>query len=107
MVGAKLQYRALVLGPLRLERDGERIEAGRWQPRVQTLFLLLVTAPDRQRRRDDLMDLLWPDAEPDTAAGNLRILVHRLRLTLGGDPSPVLSDHGWIRLNPEYEWTLD
>lgn len=103
----KLRYRVFLLGPLILERGGERIEAGRWQHRVRTLFLLLMTSPDRQRRREELMDVLWPDADPESAAGNLRILVHRLRLTLGGDPSPVLSDHGWIRLNPIYAWESD
>jgi serine/threonine protein kinase, bacterial len=102
------RYRVLLLGPFRLERDGIPLDVGAWQSRVQTLFKLLATAPNRQRLRDDLIDILWPDAAPDTAAGNLRMLVHRLRLTLGaGGPSPVLSDHGWITLNPAYDWELD
>jgi serine/threonine-protein kinase len=36
------------------------------------------------------------------------MLVHRLRTTLDvHDPSPVLSDGGWIALNPGCEWQLD
>jgi len=102
------RYRVLLLGPFRLERDGIPLDVGAWQSRVQSLFKLLATAPNRQRLRDDLIDILWPDAAPDTGAGNLRMLVHRLRLTLGaGGPSPVLSDHGWITLNPAYDWELD
>src|SRR5438309_11036381 len=89
-------YRVLILGAFALERDGIWIDASRWQARVQGLFKLLVSAPDRQRRREELIDLLWPEGDPATAAGNLRILVHRLRLVLGGDPSPVLSGGGWI-----------
>lgn len=100
-------YRARVLGPFEVERDSEPLGAGDWQHRVQTLFKLLMVTQDRQRRRDDLIDLIWPEADPDTASGNLRILVHRLRLTLGGDPSPVLSRNGWVALNPAYGWVLD
>lgn len=100
------RYRTLVLGPFDVERDAVSLEASHWQPRVQTLFKLLATVPGRQRRRDDLIELLWPEADPDSAAGNLRILVHRLRLTLGG-PSPVLSTNGWVSLNPAYRWDLD
>lgn len=101
------RYRALVLGPFNVERDGLSLDATNWQRRVQTLFKLLVTAPGRQRRRDDLIEILWPEADPDAATGNLRILVHRLRLTLGCNPSPVLSRNGWVTLNPSYTWDLD
>lgn len=104
---ARPRYHALVLGPFEVERDGKSLHAGQWQRRVQTLFKLLVTVPGRQRRRDDLIELLWPESDPDTSAGNLRLLVHRLRLTLGGDPSSVLSHNNWVALNPAYEWTLD
>lgn len=101
------RYRVLILGSLALERNGTPLDTARWQPRVQALFKLLVTASDRQRRREELIDLLWPEGDPEAAAGNLRILVHRLRLTLGGEPSPVLSGGGWITLNPAYGWELD
>jgi serine/threonine-protein kinase len=103
----QLHYRVLLLGPLALERNGVFVDASRWQNRVQTLFKLLVTAPARQRRREELIDLLWPETDLDTGAGNLRLLVHRLRLALGADLAPVLSHHGWIALNPAYEWEVD
>jgi serine/threonine-protein kinase len=97
-----------VLGPFTLERDGETIDTTRWQRRVEVLFKLLLTAPDRQRRRDDLIDILWPDADPENGVGNLRMLVHRLRSTIDQrEPPPVLSEGGWIALNPECEWELD
>ncbi len=101
------RYRVGVLGPLIVERDGVPLDTARWQHRVQTLFKLLVTSPGRQRRRDDLIDVLWPDADPDAASGNLRIVVHRLRLALDSDPSAVLSANGWVTLNPAYDWVLD
>jgi DNA-binding SARP family transcriptional activator len=103
-----MRFRAGVLGPFILERDGVSIGPSRWQRRVEVLFKLLLTAPDRQRRRDDLIDVLWPDADSDNGGGNLRMLVHRLRATIDmPEPSPVLSEGGWIALNPECEWELD
>jgi len=101
-------FRVQLLGPFALERDDVAIEVGRWQPRVVTLFKLLATAHRYRRSRDEITDLLWPEAAPETGAGNVRLLVHRLRLALGGgDPSPVLSEHGWITLNPAYVWEVD
>jgi len=101
------RYRVVVLGPFALLCNGVPVQTSRWQHRVQTLFKLLATAPDRQRRREELIEILWPETDPETGAGNLRILVHRLRLALGGPPSPVLSTHGWVLLNPAYTWELD
>lgn len=105
--GTQVVCRALVLGTLALDRDGLRLDASRWQHRVQTLFALLATAPDRHMQRDELIEILWPEVEPDVGAGNLRTLVHRLRLALGGDPPSVLSEGGWTALNPAYGWELD
>src|SRR5947209_3671053 len=102
------RFRAGVLGPFLLSRDGAMVDTTRWQRKVEVLFKLLLTAPDRQLRRDDLIDLLWPDADPENGLGNLRMLVHRLRTTIDlPDSSPVLSEGGWIALNPECEWELD
>src|SRR5579872_3962538 len=107
-VERSLQYHVLVLGPFALEREGAPLDDGAWQHRVVTLFKLLALAPNRQRRRDDLIDILWPEADGETGAGNLRMLVHRLRLAFGQTvPSPVLSEHGWVMLNPAYGWDLD
>lgn len=102
------RLRVLLLGPFGLERDGQRINTEAWQPRVRTLLMALVVAPRRQRLRDELIDLLWPEMDQERATGNLRMLVHRLRLALGlGDPSPVQSSQGWVALNPAYGWDLD
>jgi DNA-binding SARP family transcriptional activator len=102
------RFRAGVLGPFTLERDGVKIDTSRWQRRVAALFKLLVTVPDRRRRRDDLIDILWPDADSDRGMVNLRMLVHRLRATIDlPNPPPVLSEAGWIALNPQCEWELD
>jgi serine/threonine-protein kinase len=75
---------------------------------VLSLFKLLIVAPDRRRHKDEVVDILWPDAGLDSGLSNLRITAHRLRLALGNqDPPGVLSEHGWIVLNPAYGWDVD
>jgi serine/threonine protein kinase/DNA-binding SARP family transcriptional activator/DNA-binding beta-propeller fold protein YncE len=101
-------FRALLLGPFVLERDGVPIDTGRWRRRVVSLFKLLVVTPERRRHRDEVIDILWPDAGPEAGVSNLRITAHRLRLALGSqDPTAVLTEHGWIALNPAYLWDVD
>ena len=101
-------FRVLVLGSFELERDGVRIDTDRWQRRVASLFKLLATAPERRRQRDDVIDALWPDADPEAGMGDLRIAAHRLRRALGGgEPAPILSQAGWVGLSPAYEWEID
>jgi serine/threonine-protein kinase len=101
-------FQVLVLGPFTLRRDGEVIDTSKWQRRVETLFKLLATAPEHRRLRDEIIDIVWPEAAPDAAAGNLRVVVHRLRAALGGgEPSPVISEAGWVMLNPQLGWDVD
>ncbi|HEX8916976.1 MAG TPA: AAA family ATPase [Chloroflexota bacterium] len=97
-----------ILGPFELVRDGAAVDTAGWQPRALTLFKLIASAPDRRRSRDDLIDVLWPDATPDAGASNLRYTLHLLRRALGSmDPSPVLYQAGWVSLNPAYTWEID
>ena len=97
-----------VLGPLELVRDGITINTTDWRPRVRSLFLLIATAPGRRRSRDEVIDLLWSDATPESGSGNLRYTLHVLRRALGTlDPTPVVSEQGWIALNPAYRWEVD
>ncbi|GAC1626613.1 MAG: hypothetical protein NVS4B2_06080 [Chloroflexota bacterium] len=101
-------FRVLVLGPFALERDGVPIDTTKWQRRVASLCKLLATAPDQRRRRDEVIDTLWPDTAPDAGMGNLRIVAYRLRLALGAtNPPPVVSEAGWIGLSQAHAWDVD
>lgn len=101
-------FRVLLLGTFVLERDARPIDTTLWQRRVASLFKLLATASGYRRQRDELIEALWPEADPESGAGNLRTVAHRLRAALGGgSPLPVLAEHGWISLNPAYRWEID
>jgi hypothetical protein len=45
----------------------------------ELLALLLVSPPDRYLCRDDLIEALWPDNEPDWATAIVHRLIHALR----------------------------
>jgi DNA-binding SARP family transcriptional activator/class 3 adenylate cyclase len=97
-----------VLGGFSLTQHGTELPTGSWQPRARTLFTLIATAPRLRRSRDELIDVLWPDAMPDAGASNLRYTVHLLRRAFGNvEPSPLLTQGGWIELNPAYRWDVD
>jgi DNA-binding SARP family transcriptional activator len=69
-----------VLGPLELWFGGRRVDIGAARQRA-VLALLLIHA-NRPVGRDQLIEALWPDRPPVSAAGTLHSLVHRLRTFL-------------------------
>jgi DNA-binding SARP family transcriptional activator len=73
------------LGPLRLARDGEAIPPTAWHRlKARTLFAYLLCARPRRVHKEVLIDLLWPDAEPNRGAHALQVTLSDLRRTLGG-----------------------
>lgn len=100
-------FDVLILGPFTLYRDGTQIDTG-WQRKVQVLCRILVTSTDRRRSRDELVEILWPETSSEAGFRNLRVVLHMLRRGLGaGEPSPILSEPGWVALNPAHEWDID
>jgi DNA-binding SARP family transcriptional activator/pimeloyl-ACP methyl ester carboxylesterase len=71
-----------VLGPLELERDGVPVAISSANQRL-LLAVLCTTRAVVSRHR--LIDALWPDDPPRTAANTLMSYVSRLRSTLGPD----------------------
>jgi len=102
------RFRVRLLGPFQVWREDVPLDVERWPRRSRSLLTLLVTAPDRRRLRDEVIDLLWPDADPAAGASNLRGAVHLLRRGLGDlEPSPILVERGWISLTAASTWDVD
>ncbi|MBM3316867.1 MAG: winged helix-turn-helix domain-containing protein [Candidatus Eisenbacteria bacterium] len=74
------------LGPL-VVRVGDRVLAhADWRSRrARRLFELLLAHRFRWAPRDQILEALWPDADPDRAHNNLRQSVHILRALLEPD----------------------
>ncbi|MFL6126765.1 BTAD domain-containing putative transcriptional regulator [Actinophytocola sp.] len=69
-----------MLGPLEAEVDGRPVALGGPKPRLLLATLLL--RPNTAVSTDVLVDVLWPDAPPRSAAANVRTYVHGLRRLL-------------------------
>ncbi|MDE3076202.1 MAG: winged helix-turn-helix domain-containing protein, partial [Chloroflexota bacterium] len=84
--GARSREAALQLhcfGQFRLVLDGQEIPKSRFR-RHKSAVLLKVLAARRGKpwHREELMELLWPEAEPSLASSNLRVVLHELRHVL-------------------------
>jgi DNA-binding SARP family transcriptional activator len=69
-----------LLGPPRVERDGERVA---FDTRKAMALLAHLTLTDGPRSRDALCGLLWPAHDPDHARGALRRTLSTLRGAIG------------------------
>ncbi len=104
MVGVNLaspHMRIQVCGPLAVDYDGRRLDAGLPGRQGRLLFTFLVVNRHRQIPRDELAEALW--REPDPAAIDARInpLLSKLRRVFG--PNAV-DGRALLRLNLPGAW---
>lgn len=95
------------LGRFAVYRGNALIEEPAWQrQKAKKLFKLLLLAPQRHMLKDQVLDLLWPDKPPETAANNLHRTLFTLRRVLQPDlVNAALSHYLWFKddilaLNP-------
>ncbi|MEU8404011.1 BTAD domain-containing putative transcriptional regulator [Nonomuraea sp. NPDC048892] len=70
-----------LLGPLCVSVDDREVTG--WPAgRCRSLLAYLVTHRDPWPRREQLMDLFWPKAEPGPARNNLNVTIHSVRRVL-------------------------
>jgi DNA-binding SARP family transcriptional activator len=81
MAAAPDNRRFQLLGPLRAELDGDEVPIVGRKPR--TLLALLLLRAGGLVSRDELIDLLWPENPPETAANTIQVYVSQLRRALG------------------------
>src|SRR5438309_3976906 len=86
-----------VVDPLRIQILGEfcvwvgprRIDDAEWRLRkAKSLVKLLTLAPGHRLHREQVMDALWPDLEPDAATNNLHKTLHVARRALEPNLAP-------------------
>jgi DNA-binding SARP family transcriptional activator len=87
--------------------DGAEIPAQRWPSlRAAQLVQLLGLAPRHRLTRDQVVDALWPQLEPEAGAANLRKAAHHARQALGRHDAVVLQG-GEVALWPHGTVTVD
>ncbi len=90
------------LGPFMVLRDGRLVP---WEQfgrrRSLTLLKILLTRYGRQVHREELMELLWPEADPRSANALLNVVVHYLRRGLEPN-APDSQPSSFIRRKGDY-----
>src|SRR5690349_8553740 len=76
---------------------------------AQSLFAYLILNAGTPHRREKLAGLLWPDSLEETARGNLRHALWRIRKELPSQPKVeyLLADELSIAFNASAEYRLD
>ena len=74
------ELRIWLLGGFRVSIGATEIDPVRWRlKKTRSLIKLLALAPDHRLHREQLMETLWPDLEPEAASNNLRKALHHAR----------------------------
>ncbi len=89
---------------------GER-PVGKWvSGRGRAVFEYLVVHRHSRVRRESLMNVFWPDAEPDAARNSLNVAIHGLRQSLraaAGDHAVVIYQDGSYFVEPALDIWVD
>ncbi|MEV5009969.1 AAA family ATPase [Streptomyces sp. NPDC056159] len=103
--------RVHLLGGFRVIRDGGAPPAERWtRPSAQALVKLLAVTPGHSIHREQAMAVCWPNADPHSALGSLRVALHAARRAIQPDLAPrtasaYLTGEGMmLRLDPHTVW---
>jgi DNA-binding SARP family transcriptional activator/class 3 adenylate cyclase len=97
---------AYLLGGFRVVSRGHQVPDDAWRRRkARQLFKLLLTRSRRRLTKDEAMELLWPESDPEAAAINLRSVVHAIRRAfetsrLPGSADALIVDRDSIGLAP-------
>jgi predicted ATPase/DNA-binding SARP family transcriptional activator len=96
-----------LLGGFAVVIDGRPVDARAWSRRsAATLVKVLALRPGRQLRREQVVDLLWPDLLLEQAAPRLHKAAHYAR-TAVGVPSAVVLASDVVTLLPDAEVVVD
>lgn len=97
------------LGPLRVYLDDKLIT--NWvSGKGKAIFRYLVSNHEQPASKDVLMELFWPDADPEAARNNLNVAIYGLRQTFKGmrpDFAHILFQDDHYLLNPTMRVWID
>jgi DNA-binding SARP family transcriptional activator len=97
------------LGPFRVYLDDQMVQG--WPNcKGKSIFKYLVTQRRHPVAKEILMDLFWPEADPDAARNNLNVAIYALRRALSKvnpDSTYVIFEGGAYLLNPELRLWVD
>ena len=99
-----------LLGGFRVRVGDRTIADSEWRlQKARSLVKLLALSPDHRLPRDRVIDLLWPDLDPEAANNNLYQTLHSVRRAFGlpGSAKAIRLQHGVVALLPDGPLHLD
>ena len=82
--GAVLRVSICLLGRFAVTIDDQPVSASEWRrDRAAALVKLLAISPAHRLHREQIMEIFWPDLDPESAGANLRKAIHFARKALG------------------------
>jgi DNA-binding SARP family transcriptional activator len=101
------QLEVSLLGRFEVQVDSHPVPADAWaQRRAADLVKVLALAAGHRMRRDEVLEVLWPQLGADAAASNLHKAASYARRALG-DRAAVVLRGGVVELAPEADVTTD
>lgn len=83
------RLRVQTLGPFTVWRGPEKVDAREWRrSKALRLFQLLLTHRGRMLQREEIVDILWPDLEPEAIQRNFKVALNALNKALEPERSP-------------------
>jgi DNA-binding SARP family transcriptional activator len=96
-------WRIELFGGLRVTR-GERAITRFRRQKAWSLLAYLSYYPHQSHPRDELIELLWPEIDPETGRSNLRVTLYSIRQQLDARDDPtgsiLINDQGAVSLDP-------
>ena len=100
-----------LLGGLDVRIGGQRISDRAWRTsKAKELFSLLLIHRDRALGRDEIIERLWPEADPASGISNFHFTLHALRKALAstkGENAPTVTTEGGYQLTKGQRSPLD
>ena len=102
------------LGDFRVELDHAVLSDSAWKSKQsRTLLKMLLAQDDQKLRREQVVEMLWPDVEPEKQRLAYNVMLHRMRKALqpaavpapGKDVFCIQSEHDVLALNSARAWT--
>ncbi|MEA3308757.1 MAG: BTAD domain-containing putative transcriptional regulator [Chloroflexota bacterium] len=104
------ELRIQLLGSFAVLRDGEPIPPSAWRnQQTRTVLKVLLARRGRIVASDQLLEILWPHDNPDTARRRLHVRISQLRRALDPDKPAafILTVAGGYTFNPEAGCWID
>jgi LuxR family maltose regulon positive regulatory protein len=108
------QLRVQTLGPFRVWRGSEEIDAREWRrSKARQLFQLFLIHRGRLLQREEIVELLWPDLDPEAVQRDFKVALNALNKALepdrpaGAEPAYVTRHSTTYGLRPGADFWLD